>query len=343
VEGADWIPFGEAMERIERARFSFSQDRWETWVRCRLVEPAARIPGTNSYGLRRQQWMKLKVLIAIDSQLFGRRSPEAIAYFAATLGVEVPADLVADYIVSSIHTYYTLLRRRIIQQSSGRRDPRMLTESDVHKLAKKTASDFMAMLPRIRNPAKRFALDQLARSAAFMMLCIAYDVKPPGSLSETVRSIANGIFRGSAAALGAAMLRRVLERESGRFVDPQFGENKIIQEVLETQRKAPALLLRACRDSGLALQASIKGFGLEENQRKGRPPNHLKGTARENARAFYALLPMSTGFFLSMNLDNPNDAFLTMLRTDEGAKLESVVRRLDRASEWQRRRLERGL
>lgn len=331
------------MEQINRTRFSFSQDRWETWVRCRLIDPAERIPGTNNYGLRPRQWAKLKVLIAIDNQLFGRRSPDAIAYFAATLGVEVPADLVADYIVGSIHTFYTLMRRRIIQQSSGRRDPRMLVENDVHKLAKKTAGDFMAMLPRIPNPAKRFSLDQLAQSAAFITICIAYDVKPPRSLGETVRSIANGIFHGSAAALGAAMLRRVLERESGRFVDPQFGENKTIQEVREAQQKAPALILRACRDSGLALQASIKGFGLEDNQRKGQPPNNLKGTARENARAFYALLPMSTGFFLSMSLDNPNDAFLTMLRKDEGAKLESVVRRLDRVSEWQRRRLERGL
>jgi hypothetical protein len=301
------------------------------------------MPGSNKYGLRAEQWMKLKTLIVIDSQIFGRRSPEVIAYFAATLGVDVPANLVADHIVASIHTFYTVMRRRIIQQSSGRLDPRMLTESDVHKLAKKAADDVAGVLPRIRNPAKRFAFNQFAQSIAFMTICIAYDVKPPRSLGETIRSIAKGVFSGSTASLGATMLRRIIERERGRFVDPQFGDNKMIQEVRETERKAPALLLRACRDSGLAWQASVKGFGLEERQGKGRPPNDLKGVARENARAFYALLPISTGFFLSMSLDNPNDSFLALLRKDEGEKLASEVQRLDRISEWQRRRLERGV
>ncbi|MFY9737680.1 MAG: hypothetical protein WAK11_01380, partial [Candidatus Cybelea sp.] len=103
--------FGDAMERIKKAGFNFSQDRWETWVRCGLMERAERIEGSNSYGLKPAQWEKLKRLVSIDSQLFGRHSPEAVAYYAALWGIEVPPDLVADYMVKGIYTFYRTMRR----------------------------------------------------------------------------------------------------------------------------------------------------------------------------------------------------------------------------------------
>lgn len=343
VETADWMPFGEAMRQIKDAGFRFGQNRWETWVDSGLMDKAKRIPGTNDHGFSAEQWEKLKRLIVIDSQLFGRKSPQAIAYYAATSGLDVPPRLVADHIVSSIHTFYRTLRRRIIQQSSGRRDPRMLSESDALKLAKKAASDIVQLMPRIRNPAKRFALGQFTEAVAFVIISAAYAVKMPRTFGESVRSIANGLFHRSSAALGATMLRKSLERTRNELVDPTFGSNKLIEVVQIALATNPLLILRACRDSGIVFESSIKGFGLTERHRRGRPPNDAKGTARENARAFYALLPMVSALFLSMNIDNPNNRFLMMLRKDEGAAFAQHVRRLDRVAEWQQRRLEKGL
>jgi hypothetical protein len=53
------------------------------------------------------------------------------------------------------------------------------------------------------------------------------------------------------------------------------------------------------------------------------------------------MVPMASAFFLTMILDNPKDPFLMLLRRDEGATLEAQVRRLDRITEWQKRRLEK--
>lgn len=333
--------FSDAMERIKKAGFKFGQDRWETWVRCGLMERAERIEGTNSYGFRLERWEKLKRLVSIDSQLFGRRFPEAVAYYAALWGIDVPPDLVADYMIKGIYTFYRTMRRRIIQQSNGKLDPRMLVESDIFKLAKKGASDTMKIVPKIRNPIKRMMLRQFVETLTFMSMCIIYDVKASRSLVGVVRSISNGIFTAATAALGARLLRKVIERERWRFVDPDMGNNKILEEVRAAQRDHPELILRACRDSGLVFAASIRGFGLEEEQSKGRPPNDATGTARENARALYAMIPMTSAFFLTMILDNPKDPFLMLLRRDEGADFEAQIRRLDRITEWQRRRLEK--
>jgi hypothetical protein len=233
------------------------------------------------------------------------------------------------------------MRRRIIQQSNGKLDPRMLAESDVYKLAKRGAGDLMLLMPKIRNPIKRMMLRQFAETLTFMSLCIIYDVKASRSLVDVVRRVANGIFTAATAAMGARLLRKVIERERWRFVDPDMGDNKIVEEVRAAQRNHPQLILRACRDSGLVFAASIRGFGLEEEQSTGRPPNDAKGNARENARAFYAMVPMTSAFFLTMILDNPKDPFLMLLRRDEGADFEAQIRRLDRITEWQRRRLEK--
>jgi hypothetical protein len=341
VANDGWVLFGDATERIKKAGFKFSQDRWEAWVRCGLMERAERIEGSNGYGLRPAQWEKLKRLVSIDSQLFGRRSPEAAAYYAALWGIDVPPDLVADYMIKGIYTFYRTMRRRIIQQSNGKLDPRMLAESDVYKLAKKSAGDLVLIMPKIRNPIKRMMLRQFAETLTFMSLCIIYDVKASRSLVGVIRSISNGIFTPATAALGARLLRKVIERERWRFVDPDMGDNRILEEVRAAQRDHPELILRACRDSGLVFAASIRGFGLEEQQSKGQPPNDAKGNARENARAFYAMVPMTSAFFLTMILDNPKDPFLMLLRRDEGANFEAQIRRLDRITEWQRRRLEK--
>lgn len=334
------MPFGDALLRIEKAGFDFGRDRWEAWVRRRLMSKAERIPGTNNYGLRTEQWEKLKRFVVIDNQLFGRRSPDAVTYYAALWGIEVPANLVAAYMVKGIHTYYRTLRRRLIQQSSGRLDPRMLDESDVYKLAKKGAKDILAITPRVRNPIKRLAVQQFAEAAAFIMFSMAYDVKPERSLAGTIRGLANGLFTAPTAAVGARFLRQIIESEGSRFVDPDIGDNRILDEVRVTARDHPEILLRACRDSGLAFAASVKGFGLEERHRRGRPPNDATGVARENARAYYALLPIVSAIFLTMNLDDPDNRFLATLRKDEGKSVAEQIRRLDRISEWQRRRLE---
>ena len=136
-----FIPFGEAMARVRKVAPDFSRDRWDTWLRRGLMTRAQRIPGTNDYGFTPDQWRRLQVLVYIDSHLFGRKSPEAVAYFAALSGIEVPADLIADHMEKSIRAFYKYLRRRLIQQSSGRYDPRMLNESDARKLAQRMADD----------------------------------------------------------------------------------------------------------------------------------------------------------------------------------------------------------
>jgi hypothetical protein len=339
VEVDGFVLFCEAMERFKAAGVDFGENRWETWVRCGLMERTERIPGTNFYGFRLEQWTRLKTLVFIDSQLLGRKSPEAVAYYAALWGIEVPANLVADHLVKSISTFYSLMRRRLIRQSNGRYDPRMLAEPDVRKLAAKSAEDILRISP-IRNRVKRAFARQFAEELSFVIIQTTYDVRPSPSIEAVIRRVANAIFK-APAALGARLIRKVLDNEGARFVDPQIGNNRILEEIRSTQRDQPELILRACRDSGIAFAALTRAFGLEEQHQNGHPPNELTGTARENARTFYALLPLASAYLLAWNLDFPKSQALAMLRKSEGAEFEYQLRRLDRISEWQRRRLEK--
>jgi hypothetical protein len=336
-----FVLFNEAMDRFKAADVDFGQNRWETWVRCGLMEQAERIPGTNQHGFRPDQWNRLLMLVFIDSELFGRKSPEAVAYYAALRGIDVPANLVADHLVKGICTFYSLVRRRLIRQSNGRYDPRMLAEPDVRKLAAKSAEDILRIIP-IRNRVKRMITKQFAEELSFVMIQTIYDVHPSPSVGAVIRRVANGLFK-APAALGARLIQKVLNSEGARFVDPQIGSNKIMEEIRSTQRDRPQLILRACRDSGIAFAALTKTFGLEEQGQNGRLLNDLTGTARENARTFYAFLPLVSAYLLAWNLDFPNSRPLAMLRKSEGAEFENKVRRLDRITERYRDRLGKGL
>jgi hypothetical protein len=335
------IPFGEALETIRKARLTFGQNRWESWLRCGLVQAAERIPGTNSYGLPLDQWERLKRLVVIDHQLFGRKSPEAVAYFAALWGIDVPVALVAQHLIKSVHTVYGITRRWLIRQSSGFLDPRDLYEEDIRRLSVKAARDVLKIV-LVKNPIKRTIAKQFIEEVYFVVLQTVYSARPFPSIGASIRRVANGIFRAPTVALGARFLRNALKSEGPRFVDPAIGDNQILREIDSTQRDQPHLILRACRDSGLALLAVRRGFGNKDEHPPGPPPK-LTGAARENARFFYAVIPMFSAFFLAINLDNPKNRFLTILRTSEGKLLEEQVRRFDRIVEWHSRRLERGL
>lgn len=138
------------------------------------------------------------------------------------------------------------------------------------------------------------------------------------------------------------MLRKALEKERERYVDPTVGNNKIVREIRSTARERPELILRSCRDTGLGFTATQRAFGLE-NLEKRRPPNHLKGTARDTVRAFYAMFPLGMAILLTFNLDDPESKFLAFLRKNEGAEFEDYVRRWGRITDWQQDRWERGL
>jgi hypothetical protein len=335
------LPFSEAMALTKKAGFNFGVDRWELWVKRSLVERAERIPGTNLYGLQPQQWARLKMLIVIDHQLYGRKSPDGVAYFAAVSGIDVPADLVAAYISKSLKTFYGLLRRRAVQISNGRVDPRTMVESDARKLAGAMAADLLRIV-KIRNPIKRQFLKQFTDELSFVVVCMTYNVLPNRSLVNVFRRIANAIFTAGTAPLAAQRLRRVLDSERARLVDPTVGDNKILKEIDIASRNDPGLLLRACHDSGLAFASAQRAFGSDRTSPR-RPPSDLKGAARDTVRTFYALLPMISALFLAFNLDDPESKFLINLRRSQGATFERNLRRLDRITEWQRRRLEKGL
>lgn len=282
------------------------------------------------------------MLLAIDHQLFGRKSPDAVAYYAALWGIDVPVNLVADHLVKSIETFYSLLRRRLIRQHSNILNLHELDEPDVRRLAK-TASKDVLRIVSIKNPIKRALMKQFAEALCFVTVKIIYDVKPLPSFPEAMRKVANGIFQAPVAALSARFLHKALRSEGPRFVDPTMGRNKILDEIRTTERNRPQLILQACRDSGSAFAAATRAFGLEQLQRNGRPPNDLKGPARDNVRTIYAFLPLVSAYFLAFNLDSPKSRFLSMLRTSGGIELERQIKRLDNFSEWQRRRLEKGL
>ena len=340
VEG--FVLFGEAMDRFKAAGVDFGENRWETWVRCGLMDRTERIPGTNQYGFRPEQWERFRMLVYIYSRLYGRKSPDAVAYYAALWGIDVPPKLVADHLVKSIHTFYGLMGRRLIRQSNGRFDPRMLTEPDVRKLAGKGAEDILRLTP-IRNKMKRMFARQIIEELHFVILQTIYDVRPSPSINAVIRRVANGIFVAPAGALGARLIRKILDAEGRRFVDPKIGENRILTEIEDTLRDQPQLILTACRDSGLAFAAANRALGLENQKHQVRPPEELKGTERETVRTVYALLPLISAYLLAWNLDFPNSRALSMLRKSEGAEFESAVRRADRISEWYRQRLRRGL
>ena len=330
------------MARVQKVAPDFSRDRWETWLRRGLMMRAQRIPGTNDYGFAPDQWRRLQALVDIDSQLFSRKSPEAVAYFAALAGIEVPVDLLADHLEKSIRAFYKYLRRRLIQQSSGRYDPRMFNETDARRLAHRMADDVIAITP-IRNNAKREMAKQFAVELSFVIIQMTFNVRTSSpSVGEAVRKIASGMFMGAFATLGARHLKKMLESEGPRFVDPELGDNRLLEEIRSTQRTQPHLLAQACLDSGLAFAACERAFEIQ-GRHDSRSPHNLTGTAREHARGFYWFLPMVSAYFLTFALDYPQSQFLELVRRSNGAVLEQKVRRLNRVTEWRRRRLGRGL
>lgn len=336
-----FMPFPAAMEMIRKARFGFGPDRWELWVKRGLMDRAERIPGTNLYGLRPEQWMRLKRLIIIDHHLFGRKSPEAVAYFAALTGTQVPPELVAAHLCSGIEKYFTLMRRRMLQISNRRIDPRMMVESDARKLASMITNDLLKVV-KIGNAVKREIARQFFDEANFVIVCMTYNVLPTRSLGNVLRTIGKAIFTAGTATVGAQALRKMLEGERERFVDPTIGENKILKEIEATLRDQPALILRACLDTGIAFAAMQRGFGIVAPTRPKRPPGKLTAKEREAERTFNAIVPLASSYLLAWNLDYPSSKALAALRRSGGAELERTVRRLDRISEWSRRRWEKA-
>jgi len=335
-----WILYPDAMARIARTGIRFGQNQWELWQRHGLIDRAHRVPGSNDYALDPDQWLRLGQLVTIYNQMFGRRSPEAVAYFASLWGLNVPVDLVASHLDKSIRAYYTLMRERLIKQSNGKLDPRMLTNRDVGKVAKKAADEMLAMVPPIRNLGKRLVLRQAVLSFSYVIVSVTYNVPAKTSFVRSIRDIGNAIFDRSTASLGSSLLRKHLERERGRLVDPVIGDNALLREIRETAETKPEMLLRACRDAGLLFAASKTGFGYDDSPPPKIDPNATKGKARETARMIFALLPVITAFLLTFILDDPDSKFLTLLREDEGAKFTKLVARLDRMNMWQMQRLE---
>lgn len=336
-----FLPLSEAMVLIEKSGFDFGMDRWELWVRRGLMPRSERIAGTNLYGLGADQWTRLKILIMIHRDVFGRKSPEAVAYWASLWGIEVPANLVAAHMTKSIKTFYAMMRRRNLQVSNRRIHPETMVESEARKLATTMARDLLR-IANIRNAIKRQFLTQFAEEFSFLVVCMTYNVLPVNSLSNVFRKIGRALFTLGTVAAASRVLRKVVESERDRFVDPTVGHNKILKEIDVTQRDRPQLLLRACQDSGLALAAGQRAFGYDQMKRK-RRTNASNGKERETARIFFAVIPLVSAYFLAFNLEDPNSPFLATLRQSHGAVFEQQVRRLDRISEWQRRRLERGL
>jgi hypothetical protein len=334
------VPLSEALQRIRKAGFKYSPDRWETWVGSGLVRKAERIEGTNSYGITQREWKRLQLLVITDSQLFGRRSPGAIAYFAALWGIDVPVDLVTDHIEDSVRTMYRMMRRFIKQQTGRVVDPSDMQESDIARFARTWAKHLSTIFPPIRNPLKRAIANEVATTMVFVMLSAMYNVERPRSFFSSVRRIADAIFTGPTVALGARFLRTIIERESQRLIDPDIGTNKMLVELRTVEREDPELILRACRDSGLAYAAAQRAFGYDQNPPRRPDPATMTAREKEAARMFYALLPTVTGYFLTMLIDNPKDRFLSVLRKDEGKTFTEYLRRLDRVTIKQVRRLE---
>jgi hypothetical protein len=328
------------MARIARAGIPFGKSQWELWQRHGLIDKAHRVPGSNDYALDPAQWRRLGQLVTIYNQLFGRRSPEAVAYFASLWGLSVPVDLVARHLDKSIQAYYTLMRLRLIKQSNGKLDPRMLKEKDARKLANNTAEEMLAATPPIRNLGKRLALRQCILSLSYVIVCVTYDIRAKTSFVNSIRNIAEAVFEGSTASLGSSLLRKHIERERGRLVDPVIGDNALLREIRETAETKPEMLLRACRDAGLLFAASKTGFGYDDSPPPKIDPNAAKGKARETARMIFSLLPVVTAFLLTFILDDPDNKFLSLLREDEGAKFTKLVARLDRMNLRQLQRLE---
>jgi hypothetical protein len=179
----------------------------------------------------------------------------------------------------------------------------------------------------------------VAHELSFVMVSMFYDTRPSYSVMQAIRGIANAVVRGPGAAIVAKFIRGAFEAERLRYIDPEIGDNKMITEIQETCLHQPDLLLRACRDSGLAFAASVRGFGLVDQQRRLRVPNDAKGKERETVRTFYFMLPALSGFFLSMNIDDPQHQVLAFVRKSDGKALEERVRRLDRISEYKIRKL----
>jgi hypothetical protein len=229
-----WILYPEAMARIARAGIPFGQSQWELWQHEGLIDKAKRVPGSNDYALDPDQWRRLGQLVMIYSQLFGRRSPEDVAYFASLWGLTVPVKLVARYMDKSIRAYYGVMRKRLIKYSNGKLDPRMLSQKDARKLANKTTEEMLTAMPPIRNLGKRLVFRQTMLSLTYVVFCVTYDIRAKTSLSDSIRNIANTIFEGSTASLGSSLLRKHLERERGRLVDPTIGDNALLREIQET-------------------------------------------------------------------------------------------------------------
>jgi hypothetical protein len=327
----DLLPLPDAFERLESANLRLTESSWELWVARGLIDRAQRIAGTNDYGLDHEQWRRLKLFASIHNQLDGRPSPEAIAYYTAFWGIDVTPNLVAAYIAKSIRSYYKAMRRRIVKQSNGRLDPRMMQESDARKLGKKIASETMQGLPRIRNMAKRTLLKQTLETLFFVLVCITYEIEPDRSIPGALRNLANGLFKSEMVPVGATFLRKALDSERRRLVDPEAGENQIIEDLGKMIHECPELILRGCNDSRLLLSGSAKGFGFDKT-----PPPEPSPSA---AQMFRLARPFISGLLISFNYENPKSKFLTFIRRDEGGAVEEQARRMDRIAMWHARKL----
>jgi hypothetical protein len=336
------VPLRMALGLLKERGYDFGENRWETWLSCKLMTPASRIPGTNSYGLTQDQWVRLQQLVHLDSLQPGRRRPQAIAYFAALLGLDVPAVLVARHLDEQFRIYYRSIRRRLIDQSNGRYDPHMLTARSLRNLSSKTAVEIIEALPPC-HPIKRALFLQLLEAFTTAIFSAMYDVKPQALGDMSLRQIAEWLFRAPHKLLGRKLLSKVFDREKLRIVDPALCDNRLLSQLHTMRREQPEQLLLAVRDSGIFFDRCIRVFGPGRRETVLVNVNELKGRAKENARSIYALFPVLSLFFVSMQIDYPDSEAMLKLRASDGAELEAYLRKWHRLSGPLAKRLQRSL
>lgn len=317
-----------------RNLYGFTDNRWEAWCEADLVKCAVPIAGTNAYGISEAAYKRLRELVKIDSELFGRKTPRKLAYHAALAGIgEIPPQLVAEHIEDGVRFAYRQMRRSINRFSDGKYKIDFLRPERVGSLADEIATQFIKGLP-LRKP-QLLVFREFYKNVVIVIISLTYLKNKPVLLESRLKTVAHAVFHRDDALLGFRLLTKIINRDKASFVDPDLADNSLIEDA----RSAPDHL----EELGLALSDSraVIGTLMQQFRDPASPtqpfPERPSAKERDQIKTAMYMLPMITAVMLQTELHNPSK-LLHKLRETKGHNFREFLETLERVHNMAMRR-----
>ena len=308
------ISVSSLIEQLRGEGLSASEDSLQRLRDNELIGNSKRLGRGFGSAYRSPQAQRIRTVLRIQHDLGAKWSyPELAFWMAAHKMHDVPVNLVAEHIQSSIELFVKIVTHLTDRSARGRGKP---DESPARKMARRAAQQLI----HVREAASQEAA-ALAEGLLELCLSLWYFNVPPSEVNRILRRIIYEVYDASVADKEFIVWQERISDHATLF-SSDFRANRLVADVAKALNKEPLFITLAARD-GLQGYMLIKG-GLDEV-----PDVQLRvasSTAYFYTRLARVLVPMLSAVSIDVQLDNSSNQILLQMRAGDDLGIRAFVR-----------------